>query len=225
MSVPSSALFDYGANKTERYFSGARLDYVAALPDTPNANILEIGCGDGSTGSATIAAGKCARYTGVEIAPSVAEIARGVLHDVITGNIETLDLPFETESLDAIIMSEVLEHLADPWAVVARLHKLLRPGGLFLASSPNVAHYRIIKALIAGRWELTDSGPMDRTHLRWFTPASYRAMFETAGFEIVFAGPVTPPGPRRRLISALSGRRLDHLFQGQNNIHARKLPP
>lgn len=225
MSATSSSLFDYDAKKTKQYFSGARLDFVAALPDNTGASIIEIGCGDGSTGAAVIAAGKCANYTGVEIAPSVADTARGVLHEVITGNVETLELPFETESVDAVIMSEVLEHLADPWTVVARLHSLLRPGGLFLASSPNVAHHRIIRNLIAGRWDLTESGPMDRTHLRWFTPRTYRKMFEDAGFEIVYSGPVTAPGRRRRLVAALSGGRLDHLFNVQNNVHARKPKP
>ena len=40
---------------------------------------------------------------------------------------------------DAVILSEVLEHLTDPWALVRKLSPLVRPGGLLLASSPNVS--------------------------------------------------------------------------------------
>lgn len=220
MTTPS--LFDYGATKKVEYFSGARDDYVAALPDDPDAVILEIGCGDGSTGLAAKQAGKAGRYIGIEIAEAPAEIARTRLDAVHVGNVETMGLDDLPERYDAVIASEVLEHLADPWATVARLAARLKPGGLFLASSPNVAHHKIVRSLLAGHWRLTEFGPMDRTHLRWFTPEAYAAMFTEAGFEIVYQGGVAPLGPKGAVLSRISGGRLDHLLHRQVNIHARK---
>lgn len=211
----------YGA-KPPVYFEGARADFVARLPDDPQAAILEAGCGRGGTGALALRAGKAGRYVGIELFPSAAAEARQSLSEVIEGDVETLSLPFEAASFDALVLSEVLEHLRDPWAVVARLGALVRPGGMVLASSPNIAHWRIVLALACGRFEPADMGPMDRTHLRWFTPATFRGLFEGAGFAVEHVGPVTPNAARTRLLSHMTGGRSDHLFMRQIALQGRK---
>ncbi len=203
------------ASKAPVYFAGARADFIAQLPDNPNAAILEIGCGSGETGALALRGGKAARYVGVELFETAAVQARRRLTEVIVADVEKLELAFAPCSFDALLMSEVLEHLVDPWAVVRRLAPLLRPGGLVLASSPNVAHWRVVAGLARGRFELADQGVFDRTHMRWFTPASYRAMFEAAGFAVTQVRPVTPFSARTRALSRLSGGRLDHLLMVQ----------
>ena len=154
--------------------------------------------------------------------PEPADAARQVLSEVLVGDVERLALPWAPASFDALILSEVLEHLVDPWATLERLGRLVRPGGLLLASSPNIAHWKVIRELIAGRFDLADQGVFDRTHLRWFTPSTFRALAEGAGFTVGRVGPVAPPGPRARLVSRLSFGRLDHLFMTQISIEARK---
>jgi SAM-dependent methyltransferase len=106
------------------------------------------------------------------------------------GDIEVIDLPWSPATFDALIMSEVLEHLRDPWETLRKLQPLLKPGGRVFASSPNVANQRILRMLIDGRWRLDDSGPMDATHLQWFTPSTYAAMFATCSFVVDSVGPV-----------------------------------
>jgi 2-polyprenyl-3-methyl-5-hydroxy-6-metoxy-1,4-benzoquinol methylase len=209
-------------DKPGTYFQGVRRDYVAALPAAPAAAILELGCAEGGTGALALAQGKCARYVGIELHGPSAEIARTRLSEVHVGDVEVMALPFAPASFDALIISEVLEHLTDPWAAVARLAPLLRPGGLVFASSPNVSHHRVIRSLLAGRWDLADRGVMDRTHLRWFTPQSFRALFEAAGFAVEEIRPVTPFGPRTRLINRLTADRWAHLFMVQISIRGRK---
>jgi hypothetical protein len=93
---------------------------------------------------------------------------------------------------------------------------------MVLASSPNIAHWRIVLALAKGRFEPAGMGPMDRTHLRWFTPATFRGLFDAAGFSVEWVGPVTPFAPRTRLLSRLSGGRTDHLFMRQIALQGRK---
>ena len=165
--------------------------------------------------------GKCSLYVGVELSPAAARIAANVADRLYTADIESFDLPEPAQSFDVLIASEVLEHLVDPWAVLKRLRPLLRPGALVFASSPNVAHHSMIRMLIKGRWDLEDSGRMDRTHLRWFTPRSYAQMFRDCGFEIVSLEQVRKPGPRARLINALTGGRLKHLFISQIVVVAK----
>ena len=218
----SHALSRHYAQKDAAYFNGARHDFVARLPQDAGAAILEVGCGTGATGVAAFAAGRAARYVGIEIDPASAESARAVLNEVLIGDVERLELPWQPATFDALILSEVLEHLVDPWAVLARLARVVRPGGMVLASSPNVAHWRLIRELVCGHFRLTDRGVLDRTHLRWFTPESFAAMFEGAGFTVERVGPVTPFAPRTARLCRMAGGHIDHLFMTQIALQARK---
>jgi 2-polyprenyl-3-methyl-5-hydroxy-6-metoxy-1,4-benzoquinol methylase len=185
------------ADKSAHYFSGARHDMLALLSTGAESHILELGCGDGATGAAALAADKSGHYCGIELVPAVAETARTRLSEVITGNVETLDLTPLHGRFDALIMSEVVEHLVDPWDSVARLLSCLRPGGEVIASSPNIAHRKVISALISGRFDYADEGVMDRTHLRWFTPSSYRSLFEAAGCRDALISIIETAGDQR----------------------------
>ena len=91
-----------------------------------------------------------------------------------------------------------------------------------LASSPNISHWRVIRELINGRFNLADRGVFDRTHMRWFTPATFRAMFEQAGFAVDRVGPVTPFAARTRALSRCTGGRFDHLFMVQVSLAAHR---
>ncbi len=206
--------------KAGSYFEGARKDFVDELPDDPHAHILEIGCSNGNTGALALAMGKCERYAGVEIHRAAALVAREKLSEVLIGDIERIDLPWEQQSFDALILSEVLEHLVDPWKVLLRLHSYLKPGALVLASSPNVSHHRIIRMLLRGEWNLTDDGIMDRTHLRWFTPKSFAQMFEDCGYQVDKVEPMSPFRFQTRFQIALLFGRAKHLFVKQMKLRA-----
>lgn len=210
------------AVKPASYFSMARADFVDRLPRDRSAQILEIGCGTGATGALALSEGCCGRYVGVELFEAAADEASEVLSDVVVGNVETLDFDWQPASFDAIIFSEVLEHLVDPGAVLKKLSRFVRPGGMLLASSPNIAHWRVIRELVMGRFQLTDQGVFDRTHLRWFTPETFVALAESAGFDVEELGPVTPFSQRTELLSKLTGGRFDHLFMTQIAMLARR---
>jgi 2-polyprenyl-3-methyl-5-hydroxy-6-metoxy-1,4-benzoquinol methylase len=209
--------------KDQRYFSGVRKDLIDRLGVDANRAILEIGCGDGSTGAYARQQGKCGLYVGVELMPGAAGVAKAAIDRVYNANIESFDIPESPGSFDVLIAGEVLEHLVDPWVVLKRLRHFLRPGALAMASSPNVAHYSTIRMLLKGEWTLADSGRMDRTHLRWFTPKSYAEMFRACGFEVVSTEPLSEFGPRAKLINRLTARRLEHLFIGQIVVVAKNV--
>ncbi len=202
------------------YFSNPRIDFVERLPHDATARVLEVGCGTGATGAMTLAQGRAGYYAGIELFPSAAEDARRVLSEVVTGNVEACELPWNPATFDALILSEVLEHLVDPWTALEKLARVVRPGGLVLASSPNVSHWRVVRELLLGRFELADQGVFDRTHMRWFTPDTYAGMFERAGFSVVSVEPVTPFSDRTRILSSMTGGRFDHLFMTQISLEA-----
>ena len=210
------------ADKADDYFGNARHDLVARLATDAGAAVLELGCGAGGTGAAALKAGKAGRYVGIELSPKAAAAARERVTEVIEGDVEAVDLAPLQGQFDALIISEVLEHLTDPWRVLKLLAGCVRPGGQVFASSPNVAHWRVVRSLLLGRFEYDEKGVMDRTHLRWFTPASYRRMFEAAGLEVVSVEPLTPHAARTRLVNRLTGNRFRHLFMTQIVVEGRR---
>lgn len=214
----TKTVHDLYQDKQGSYFGNPRRDYVAELPNNPSAAVLELGCGDGATGALALGEGKCGRYVGIELFEPVGRRAERVLSAVHIGNIESLDLPYEEGTFDALIMSEVLEHLVSPEVVLSRLVRLVKPGGRVFASSPNIAHWKPILDLITGRFEYQDSGLMDRTHLRWFTPTSFRRMFTEAGVVIDRFGPLVQVSPPKRILFGMLGPRLAHLSISQMNL-------
>ena len=86
---------------------------------------------------------------------------------------------------DLIILSDVLEHLVDPWGLLSDLKSLLNSGGHVLAAIPNVAFLPIRIKLFAGIFGYTNAGGiMDINHLRWFTYRSASRMFMRAGYSV-----------------------------------------
>jgi 2-polyprenyl-3-methyl-5-hydroxy-6-metoxy-1,4-benzoquinol methylase len=206
--------------KPAEYFSGARADWISLLPENLEAKILEIGCGAGGTGALAIHERKCGWFAGIELMESPAKRAREVLSEVLCGNVETIHFPWKEQTFDVLFMSEVLEHLADPWEALRRLKSLLKPGALVFASSPNVAHFSTIKMLLSGRWDLGDWGMRDRTHLRWFTPKSFRDLFQACGFKVDDVRPHVALRWKSRLAVALMLGRGSHLFHQQIDLQA-----
>jgi 2-polyprenyl-3-methyl-5-hydroxy-6-metoxy-1,4-benzoquinol methylase len=204
----------YGS-KSDLYFRGARRPFVDILPPNPTGRLLEIGCGAGKTSAYALAQGKCGWCCGVELCEGPAAEARTALSQVIVGDVEEIRLELPSVSFDVLLMSEVLEHLRNPGEVLARLRGLLRPGALVIAGSPNVCHHTVIRMLLSGRWDYQLQGIMDETHLRWFTPATYRRLFENAGYVVDHVGPAFQLGPKGRLANILLLRRFEYLFHSQ----------
>lgn len=155
--------------------------------------ILEVGCASGWFGAHLRSAGH--EVLGVEGDPRAAERARALGLGVVEGDIEdaaTWAAVLERGGpFDAILSMHVLEHLADPWEALRRMRPLLAPGGTVVSLLPNVAAWRVRKALfLHGRFDYADTGILDRTHLRFFTLATAVDLHRAAGFGEVLIEPV-----------------------------------
>jgi SAM-dependent methyltransferase len=84
----------------------------------------------------------------------------------------------------AVLALDVLEHLVEPERLLATLSLWMQQHGdaLLVTSVPNVAHRDIAAKLLAGRWDVTPTGLLDHTHLRFFTDSSITAVMASAGF-------------------------------------------
>ena len=159
--------------KPDGYFAAARRDIEPLLP-AHCPRVLELGCGAGATLAWLKAEGRAEYTVGVEIFPAAAEKARAIVDEVICGDIEQHAAPDDAARFDLILCLDVLEHLVDPWATIDRLVcQFLAVGGTVIISVPNVRHHSVLVPLaLGGRWDYANEGPLDRTHLRFFTHAS-----------------------------------------------------
>lgn len=188
------------------YFTQTRWDLIELVPGTAN-RVLEIGCGGGNTGEALKRVGKAIEVVGIEQDAGAARWAGDKLDRVLPMSVEDDTLSLPPEYFDCIVAGDVLEHLQDPWSVVDHLRYCLKPGGHFIASVPNIRHWRVLKNLVlGGRWQYAPSGILDRTHLRFFTKRSLAALFERAHFRVERIVPRFAfwPGSKARVLNRLT---------------------
>lgn len=152
-----------------------RPDLQACVPHEAQL-ILDVGCAAGVLGAALKARQGC-QVVGIEADPLLIDAAAKHLDRVIESDIETIPLTAFAAEFDCIICGDVLEHLRDPWSVVAKLAAWLRPGGRLIATLPNVGHWSIVADLLEGRWDLVPFGLLCWGHLRFFTRSGVDRLF------------------------------------------------
>ena len=166
------------------YFSDAKPAFLELI-DPRGLRILDLGCGGGHNGALLKQAG-AREVIGVELHAGAAAQARKRLDAVVQGDLAHLDLArLGDEPFDAILASDVLEHLAQPEEVLARALTRLRPGGVVVVSLPNVAHVVVFANLLMKRWPQRSSGIFDRTHLRFFAKRDMVGLLEGAGLRVL----------------------------------------
>lgn len=170
------------------YYEFSRPDLKALIPVTCR-RVLDVGCAVGKLGEELRQRQPC-HVTGIEICSQAAARARERLDEVICGDAMEVLPTLPGESYDCVVLADVLEHLSDPWKILQEVARVLVPGGVVVASIPNVRHWSVLKDLLEGRWEYASAGIVDRTHRWFFTRRSIANMFESAGFSITTWGEV-----------------------------------
>ena len=218
--IESSARTKYH-EKASGYFAWDRQEIAPYLPAAAD-RICEIGCGGGTTLANIKRRYNASFAAGFDIHDLSIFKARSLLDRAEVIDLETTDLPGYVRDIDLFLCLDVLEHLRDPWKVVAALHERLRPGGCIVASIPNIRHYSVSMGLLfAGKWQLADAGLLDRTHLRFFVRNTAMELMSSSGLRVEMTG----PSFRRRLDRAaanLSGGLLTDVCALQYIIRATR---
>lgn len=146
--------------------------------------VLDVGCDTGNLGGWL--ATSALSVDGVEMDPDAAKKATERLDNVYTGSIEDAGVLKSLKGpYDLIIFADVLEHLANPGNTLEKMKPLLSSSGEVVASLPNVANFRVRIPLLFGRFDYTETGILDRTHLRFFTRKTAAVLFTKAGYRIL----------------------------------------
>lgn len=172
---PSDSPFQGLAQGVKDLIQDARRQVIEKR--APHGRLLDVGSGDGAFVDHMSRHGWDA--TGVDFSAAACELAtrRGLHGRFLHGSIHRPEL--DAGSFDAITLWQVLEHIAEPLPMLRRVRELLGPGGLFVASVPNIEG---LSALLTGdRWWGLDVP----RHLVHYTPRTLRRAVQDAGLRVV----------------------------------------
>jgi SAM-dependent methyltransferase len=168
----------------------------------PGVRCLELGCGTGEFTSRLVGSG--CELLGVELSEATAALARervGGRAEILVGNVETGE-GLKGREFDAIVGVSVLHHV-DLDATLEHTFSLLRPGGRFAFSEPNLANPQV--------WAERRIGVVRRLrhvtpHETAFRAAELRERLERAGLEVDVCEPFEflHPSTPRPLIRAVA---------------------
>jgi glycosyltransferase involved in cell wall biosynthesis/SAM-dependent methyltransferase len=108
-------------------------------------------------------------------------------------NCEMDRYPYPDNSFDTVICCEVLEHLAkDPMHMMTEIHRILKPNGILVLTTPNVVSIRALHAMLTGihpnlfsKYVMPTLLP-EAKHIREYTPKELLRLFADSGFTIQF---------------------------------------
>ena len=167
----------------------------AILHDAPTGDtVLDIGCGNGHL--LYQLRHKFTRLMGLEYSAHRLEQAKINLSDLaftpVLGSAEDMS-SITTGSIDCIVSADVIEHIPDVYKACAEMFRVLRPGGIAVINTPNIAFVKKRLLLLLGRFPSTSQPNeglgseilFDGGHLHYFTFRSLTLLLERAGFAIV----------------------------------------
>lgn len=157
--------------------------------------VLDIGCGSGALGAHFKRINPRAIVHGLDISPEAGKHAAGRLDRFACLDLDLDPLPDLGIAYDLIVMGDVLEHLKRPDLFLRNVGELLDPGGSMIVSVPNIANYSIRMRLLAGNFDYTDSGILDRSHLRFFTRRTIGDLLASCGYRVVAERYISRFGP------------------------------
>lgn len=222
---------DYWVRKGEFYSKG----YYAGLAPEPRfqevlailgklrgERFLDIGCGDGVFTVLLREALGAKEAVGIEIAPeAVAAIEkRGIKAYQL--DIDEESLPFDDAYFDVVYCGEIIEHLFNPDHLLREVHRILKPEGTCIISTPNLAGWPSRVALLLGYQPYPTAVSPEHEgagkllirgyegqwgHIRVFTARAFKELLKIHHFKIVrLTGcPVTITTSPSKRLSGLIG--------------------
>lgn len=173
----------FGLNEYQ-YFEDVNLGLLKYMPS--HASVLDVGCGNGLLGQ--LYAEKDNTVVGIDSAREVEAVCKKRLATFFLADITDFGKVrqlMKNRRFDIIIFADVLEHLADPVSTVLFYKQFLKPNGQMYISLPNIAVWYVRLSLLLGNFNYTETGVLDKTHLRFFTKKTILRLLEHTGMTLV----------------------------------------
>lgn len=159
----------------QQWFSSQLQQFAGFLKFDANTQILELGSGSGGFFNLIKDQIEIKNYLGLELDPAAVKFANRYFK-TDRFKLSSYEQLKSQKRFDYIFGFEVLEHLEDPLLVIQKMAKDLKPGGLFIGTSP-YPYLRNVES--------------DRTHLFVLHPENWRRLFVDNGFEIIELKPMS----------------------------------
>lgn len=168
-----------------RFMNGLKLRYLLEDLAPRSGKVLDVGCGAGSVAKAVRVARPDLEVFGCDISRSALEVAGSPDSGGVDFRLATAErLPFADGEMDFVWIFDVLEHVESPEAVLAEVHRVLKPGGGFHIVLPLEGQPRTLYRLVGcgTRWtaKVRHGG-----HIQIFSAARFKAMSAACGLPVV----------------------------------------
>jgi SAM-dependent methyltransferase len=161
----SRLLYDFLPVDSSHQAEGLQ-ECLAALrrlfPEGIEITLVDLGCGTGSSYDAFSRQGKKLRWVGLDITGSQEVCARD-RRDLAFCAYDGVRIPFASDSVDVLYSHQVFEHVRHPEALLAEVHRALKPGGVFVGSTSHLEPFH------------------SRSYWN-YTPYGFCALLQDAGF-------------------------------------------
>ncbi len=214
-------MYKYIENAIENYNENS--SHGLLLKHIPkNSRVLEFGCGKGVFASYITETLGCT-VTGVDISEEAIEFAEAHIDTAIVADLESKGWQklIPQKDYDVILCADLLEHLSSPERFLVQAGKLLAEDGKILFSVPNLAHADVLVNLFSGRFNYTDIGLLDTTHIHFFAKDNILQMFSNAGLELYDLTGTTAPmgGTEQAFPEAAESTKRAVLCADYNNVY------
>lgn len=155
---------------------------IASLLPTGAVRLLDIGCNDGSFGQYVKSIRPGSFVVGMEADAGQSAVASSRL-DLVVNDYFPEGIDKVKELFEVVSFNHVIEHLPDPWGALKKCREVLLPNGIIVGQVPNIRYMMPVWDLVArGRWRYTDTGILDRTHLRFYTRSGLVDLLSESGY-------------------------------------------
>ena len=172
-----------------------------SLLDADDHTIVDLGCGEGIALEMAVKMLPDADVYGVDYLEENIEICARHGLRAVRGDLYDLDIP--GGSVDAALLQEVIEHLHEPGAAVAEIHRVLRPGGKLIVVFPNDRTWKFVWRMML----MLKEANYDYGHVRQWTPRSAREFLTEHGFDVFYSRSTPLPIWSVALDAVVAGRR------------------
>jgi 2-polyprenyl-3-methyl-5-hydroxy-6-metoxy-1,4-benzoquinol methylase len=164
------------------YYDTPRSDILRMIPlDGPT--IGSVGCGWAATERVLVEKGRVVH--GVDVSKEAVAVAAGRLRSARVVQRDEQHF-FDDDTLDGLILADVLEHMPNAWAALATMARSVRQGGWVVISVPNMQSLNVlIQFVLLGDWPEKELGIFDKTHIQMMSRRRLVRWCRAAGLEPV----------------------------------------